>query len=36
MRNPPFESFEGGIWKEWGGKLSVNGTVEGVIALKAR
>ena len=26
----PFESFKGGIFEEWEGKMSINGTIEGV------
>ena len=31
--NPVFESFKGDILKEWEGKLSMNGTIEGVISV---
>ena len=31
--NPVFESLKGGIFEEWTGMLSVNGTIEGFLKL---
>ena len=31
----PFETFEGGIFEDWEGLLSVNGTIEGYIKLES-
>ena len=33
VASPVFESFKGGIFEEWTGMLSVNGTIEGFMKL---